>query len=61
MLASAIIAPHVGERVEVTGVIAGTAQPRGTSGTLDRDSNQPPKLRVESLRRISTNSTVCTS
>ena len=61
--ADALIAPHVGDRVEVTGtVFTKSRTPIGTSGTTppsSAESNAAPTLHVESLRKISSNSTAC--
>jgi hypothetical protein len=58
--ADSMIAPHVGDRVEVTGVVVRKApSPTGTAGTLGPESGLAPKLRVESLREISSKSTSC--
>jgi hypothetical protein len=60
--ADALIAPHVGDRVEITGVVLRTSSsPTGTAGTTERGvlSNGAPTLRVEALRKISSNSAVC--
>jgi hypothetical protein len=60
--AKAVIAPHVGDRVAITGVIVTiSSSPRGTTGTTApaAGSSVAPTLRVESLRKISSSSTVC--
>ena len=59
--ADALIAPHVGDRVEVTGTVVASGQsPTGTTGAIrPADATPAPILRVESLRKISSNSTVC--
>jgi hypothetical protein len=56
---AAQIAPHVGERVEVHGtVISAPQSPRGTAG---RGAATPsaPRLRVETIKTIAKNSSVC--
>jgi hypothetical protein len=60
--ANPLIAPHVGERVEVTGtVINQPPSPIGTTGTVRKDSPVPPgrMLLVESLQRVSSDSVSC--
>jgi len=60
---AAMIAPHVGDRVQVTGtVMTKSSSPVGPAGTAGRSMEQsarPPMLRVESLRPISTSSSSC--
>jgi len=60
--AAAEIAPHTGERVEVTGTLV--SQPDGPTGTRGRIDQSPsvtksPLLRVQSLRTISADSASC--
>jgi hypothetical protein len=61
--ADSLIAPHVGDRVEVTGtVITSSPSPTGTTGSTEpglAQSTAAPLLRVESLRKIASNSTSC--
>ena len=60
--ADAVIAPHVGERVEIAGVVLlKPPAATGTAGTRPptAPSTLPPRLRVDSLRTISDSSTVC--
>jgi hypothetical protein len=61
--ANSLIAPHVGDRVQVTGTVVQTSpSPRGTSGRTDVptiEEIRAPTLSVESLRKISSDSTVC--
>jgi hypothetical protein len=60
--AAAEIAPHTGERVEVTGTLV--SQPDGPTGTRGRIDQSPsvtksPVLKVQSLRTISADSASC--
>jgi hypothetical protein len=60
--AAAEIAPHTGERVEVTGTLV--SQPDGPTGTRGRIDQSPsvtksPLLKVQSLRTISADSASC--
>jgi hypothetical protein len=60
--ANSLIAPHVGERVRVTGTLVRPAtRPKGTAGQRESPakSNEPPTLRVESVQKTSSDSTVC--
>jgi hypothetical protein len=61
--ADSLIAPHVGERVQVTGaIVQPSARPKGTAGQTEpptSGSNRAPTLRVESLQKTSSDSTVC--
>ncbi len=61
--ADSLIAPHVGDRVEVTAtVVKSPASPTGTSGTLERSAPvrpTAPLLHVESIRKISSDSATC--
>jgi hypothetical protein len=61
--ADSLIAPHVGERVQVTGTIGRPAtRPKGTAGQTASpaiESNPSPTLRVESVQKTSSDSTVC--
>jgi hypothetical protein len=62
--ADARLAPHVGDRVEVVGMLAARASvPRGTSGTTgsapDLAASTAPILKVESLRTIAAASPMC--
>jgi hypothetical protein len=61
--ADSLIAPHVGERVQVTGtIVQPSARPKGTAGQTESpttESNRAPTLRVESLQKTSSDSTVC--
>ncbi len=60
--ADAVIAPHVGERVEIAGVVLlKPPAATGTAGTLapTAPSTLPPRLRVDSLRTISNSPTAC--
>jgi len=60
--ANPLIAPHVGERVQVTGtIVKQPASPIGTTGTIKPDSPVPPgpMLLVESLQRVSSDSPSC--
>ena len=60
--ADAIIAPHVGERVEIAGVVLlKPPAATGTTGTRAPTalSTLPPRLRVDSLRTISNSPTAC--
>ena len=60
--ANPLIAPHVGERVEVTGTVVNQPpSPIGTTGTIKQDAPVPPgpMLLVESLRRVSSDSPSC--
>jgi hypothetical protein len=57
-----LIAPHVGERVQVTGTIVNQPPaPIGTTGPIKPDSHVPagPLLLVESLQRMSPESSTC--
>jgi hypothetical protein len=60
--ANPLLAPHVGERVAVTGtVVTQPPSPIGTTGTIKPDSPVPPgpMLLVESLQRVSSDSPSC--
>jgi hypothetical protein len=58
--ADSLIAPHVGDRVEVTGtVVTSSPSPTGTTGITEPGLAQSPLLRVQSLRKIASNSTSC--
>ena len=61
--ADSLLAPHVGDRVEVVGSLAASASvPRGTSGTAesaDEPANRAPILKVESVRTVATASPMC--
>jgi hypothetical protein len=57
-----LIAPHVGERVEVTGTVVNQPpSPIGTTGPIKPDSPVPsgPMLLVESMQRVSSDSSTC--
>ena len=57
-----LIAPHVGDRVQVTGtVVQRPASPRGTSGRIEPTPGAviAPTLRVESLQKVSSDSAAC--
>ena len=59
--ADALIAPHVGDRVEVTGTVV-TRSPVGTTGITESAKSpltDSPLLRVEKLRTVSSTSAVC--
>ena len=58
------LAPHVGDRVEVSGTLTAGAQvPRGTSGRAESAggpaANTAPILKVESVRTIAAASPMC--
>lgn len=61
--AASLITPHVGDRVQVTGLIVPTSpSPRGTAGRTESaivDARRAAMLRVESLQKISSDSAVC--
>jgi hypothetical protein len=60
--ANPLIAPHVGERVEVRGTVVNQPpSPIGTTGPIKRDSPVPsgPMLLVESVQRVSFDSSTC--
>jgi hypothetical protein len=60
--AGATLAPHVGERVEVTGVLAREPErPIGTTGRAESegDATKSPLLKIESLRTISVDAESC--
>jgi hypothetical protein len=60
---AAEIAPHVGERVEVTGTLVNEPdKPAGTTGRIDQSLSlaKSPVLKIQSLRTISANSDSCT-
>jgi hypothetical protein len=61
--ADALVAQHVGERVQVTGtIVQPAARPTATGGQAEPStpkSSQPPTLRVESVQKTSSDSTVC--
>ena len=57
-----LIAPHVGDRVQVTGtIVQRPASPTGTSGRVEPTpgASNAPTLRVESLQKVSSDSSVC--
>jgi len=57
-----LIAPHVGERVEVTGTVVNEPPSAiGTTGRIQPDSAVPsgPMLLVESVQRVSSDSSTC--
>lgn len=57
------IAPHVGDRVQVTAVLVPTPpSPTGTAGRPEGprvEATRAPMLRVESMQKISSDSTSC--
>jgi len=55
--ADSMIAPHVGDRVEVSGTVA--PQPAGTSGRTALNAAKGPLLKVEHIERVSEGSTTC--
>lgn len=61
--ADSLIAPHVGDRVEVSGTLGASAPaPRGTTGRSepsDAALENVPMLKVESVRKISTAPAMC--
>jgi hypothetical protein len=60
--AAAEIAPHTGERVEVTGTLVSEPdRPTGTRGRIDQSPSvtKSPLLKVQSLRTISADSASC--
>jgi hypothetical protein len=61
--ADSLIVPHVGDRVQVTGaVVPAPRSPTGTTGRTESptvEAIRAPMLRVESLRKISSDSPVC--
>jgi len=60
--AAAEIAPHTGERVEVTGTLVSEPdKPTGTKGRVDQSPSvtKSPLLKVQSLRTISADSASC--
>ena len=60
---AAQIAPHVGERVEVTGTLVKEPnRPTGTTGRVDQATPvaKSPLLKVQSLKTISADSASCT-
>jgi hypothetical protein len=60
---NSLIAPHVGDRVQVTGsIVQPRPLPKGTAGQAEpsaADWIRAPMLRVESLQKISSDSTTC--
>jgi hypothetical protein len=62
--ADSLLAPHVGDRVEVVGTLAASVPaPRGTTGTTEPADEQSikttPVLKVASLRTIAPASAMC--
>jgi hypothetical protein len=58
----AIVAPHVGDRVEVTGSIVPKPSPGGVRQLPPASPNDvapAPTLHVESVKTIASNSTLC--
>ena len=56
------VAPHVGDRVQITGTLARPAPaPAGTAGRTAPAGNTPagPTLRVESLTKLSSDAATC--
>jgi len=61
--ADSVIAPHVGDRVRVTGMLGGgPSSPAGTTGRVDeKPATTMPTLRVESLAKLPADSGCATS
>ena len=58
--ADSLLAPHVGDRVEVVGTLAGRASgPQGTTGTTEPAMKTAPVLKVGSVRTIAKASAMC--
>jgi hypothetical protein len=61
--ADSLIAPHVGDRVQVTGSVVPTRpSPTGTGGRTPSppiEARRAPMLRVESMQKISSDSAAC--
>lgn len=60
--AASVIAPHVGDRVQVTGaIVERPASPTGTRGRVEPTPGAvvAPTLRVESLQKVSSDSAAC--
>src|SRR4051812_43294141 len=62
--ADSLLAPHVGDRVEVVGTLAASASvPRGTTGTTEsaaeKAMNKAPILKVDSVRTIAVAPAMC--
>ena len=61
--ADSLIAPHVGDRVRVTGMVVATPpSPRDKAGRTESPTvsgARPPTLRVESMQKISSDSATC--
>lgn len=59
---ASMIAPHVGDRVQVTGtLVQRPASPTGTSGRVEPTPGAivAPTLRVESMQKVSSGSAAC--
>jgi hypothetical protein len=55
--ADSMIAPHVGDRVQVSGTVI--PQPAGTAGRIGRHTAAGPLLRVEHIEKVSEGPASC--